>query len=735
MLNSDIRTTRYYKKLNLDYPNMTIKFIPTNENYADFLTRHFDANKQEIARVKLPKFKVKDLSTYIPKDTTFTLREWKAWVDNNPNHLQEVKNANDIKLQLKVNLINLYKQANIEISNIKGKSVFPKTIDGFKIRQPKINLNNFTPPQPPNNTAPITIKQPKVMLEKLKPLENIVPVTIKQPKVNLKKVKPPSDLEEDDEYDILQRNTELQNEPKPSELIYVDHSPELAVVRTMTPINILHERLSIENIIKGQREEYENIYVQCMKNIGKPTNVDGDIYEINKGVIMYIDENNIPKPLLPTKLVGVAIVYYHLSAGHAGFERLYLNISFYYHKKLMATTRKFTQACYSCALVNKGTKQQKIGYYPTVKYPFQLVYMDLIESLPKIQGCEDALMVCCGLTGAIFGFPLPSKTAGQFIFTFMNVIYQIFQPTQILTDNAKIFRQYSNLKMLAALNVEVFFCSANDPASKGQIEQSNKLIKYIIKKEIVNLNAQDWLHLLPLVTTMYNTHKIPKHNYSPFELLFGFNRNRCDIMNISDEPYLHQNIQTDREEVKQIRRENTQKLQAARNIIIKNKIKRLHETNKNRINKKFKLGQPIFIKRFPKRYVKETFQPFFDYSPWYITGIHGGKVVAKHSSSMAVTRVSNNLVKVIKPQDKEFSSLPLEVQQIISAPLFTPINSAQMKKLMKNDPFDFMNYEEELIDPNDDILPDDEVESDPEDEQFFNTTKTVSFKDDLTKPL
>ena len=46
-----------------------------------------------------------------------------------------------------------------------------------------------------------------------------------------------------------------------------------------------------------------------------------------------------------------------------------------------------------------------------------------------------------------------------------------------------------------------------------------------------------------------------------------------------------------------------------------------------------------------------------------------------------------------------------------------------------------MNYEEELIDPNDDILPDDEIESDPEDEQFFNTTKTVSFKDDLTKPL
>ena len=698
ILNSDIKTTRYYKKLNLDYPNMTIKYIPTDENYADFLTRNFEVNKQELARIKLPKFKVQDLNNYIPHDTTFTLSSWKEWVDKNPNYLQEVQTASEIKLKAKINFLTNQKARLHQIST----------------------RTTSKPDPPPLDIKGVKIKQPKVMLEKLK-------LPMKSKHSNPKE-------EEDEEYEILQHNTELQDLPKPSEEKYVDKKLDLTVIHTMTPINILKERLSNKNIINGQKEEYKDIFIKCMQNIGKSTKIDEDTYEIHNNMIMYIDTEDIPRPLLPTNLIGVTVVLYHLCSGHAGYERLYINIKYYYHKHLKAVTRKFTQSCYSCALVNKGTRQQKIGYYPTVKYPFQLAYMDLIEGLPNNQSCKDALMVCCGLSGAIFGFPLPDKNSEQFMFTFMTVIYQIFQPQSLLTDNAKIFRQFSNLKMLSALNVKVFFCSANDPASKGQIEQSNKLIKYIIKKELVKLPNQDWLYLLPLVTSMYNSYKIPKHNYSPFELLFGYKRPVTDLTNLQEEPYLHHEIQIDREEVKNIRKQNDLKLKGARDIVVRNKIKRLEEVNKTRISKKIKPGMRVLVKRTPKKKrknseeKKETFLPFFEYSPWLVISSTKTKATLKCIATNAIRRYSLNNVKLVRPQDSEFTMLPLEVQQIISTPDYLPLTSGQLKKLYKNDPFNFLDYEDNAIDPEKDLIEDSEDEMDSEDEEFLVDNKHVSFE-------
>ena len=83
---------------------------------------------------------------------------------------------------------------------------------------------------------------------------------------------------------------------------------------------------------------------------------------------------------------------------------------------------------------------------------------------------------------------------------------------------------------------------------------------------------------------------------------------------------------------------------------------------------------------------------------------------------------------MVRPQDSEFTMLPLEVQQIISTPDYLPLTSGQLKKLYKNDPFNFLDYEDNAIDPEKDLIEDSEDEMDSEDEEFLVDNKHVSFE-------
>ena len=74
------KLARWGMKLHLTYPNLKFRFISTHHNLADYLSRNYQATKQDIKRLPLQNYHVSDLSDYIDPMREFTIPEWKDFV-------------------------------------------------------------------------------------------------------------------------------------------------------------------------------------------------------------------------------------------------------------------------------------------------------------------------------------------------------------------------------------------------------------------------------------------------------------------------------------------------------------------------------------------------------------------------------------------------------------------------------------------------------------------------------
>ena len=79
------KLARWCHKLTSDYPNLKLRFISTSKNVSDFLTRSFDVHKKDLTRLPIKCFSTHDLDKHIDHEKTFTLSEWKIFVQNNEN--------------------------------------------------------------------------------------------------------------------------------------------------------------------------------------------------------------------------------------------------------------------------------------------------------------------------------------------------------------------------------------------------------------------------------------------------------------------------------------------------------------------------------------------------------------------------------------------------------------------------------------------------------------------------
>ena len=106
VLDNSQKLSRWNFKFFEEYPNIKLKFIKSEHNLADFLSRNFNIVKPT-PTINLPKFVKSSLNDIIP-DRVFTLNEWKEFVEKNPEFLIEAPKGTK---NLQVNAINAKLQA------------------------------------------------------------------------------------------------------------------------------------------------------------------------------------------------------------------------------------------------------------------------------------------------------------------------------------------------------------------------------------------------------------------------------------------------------------------------------------------------------------------------------------------------------------------------------------------------------------------------------------------------
>ena len=133
--------------------------------------------------------------------------------------------------------------------------------------------------------------------------------------------------------------------------------------------------------------------------------------------------NDRYKIFVPPSMIGPLFAYTHL-LGHIGVPKMIKNLE-NYHFHMYSTIKRLISCCYACFLSRGSSRQHKLGWYPFTNYPMEEVSVDLAESLNRVGGYENLLIVQDVLTYFIIISPLKGKTAKRYLTTFFTMYFKI----------------------------------------------------------------------------------------------------------------------------------------------------------------------------------------------------------------------------------------------------------------------------------------------------------------------
>ena len=693
---------RYRAKILQDFPNIKFAFCKSEQNLADFMSKSFKLDKSEAVKIQLPKFDLNLIDHLIPLDTSLTASEWSNLV-NNDKFLLSLKTPKNLQVQLLtvfINNVNKQRPITISYQNDNGNEIVDKIFQKKRKGRPKRILQKEFPD---SHDSSLT------MSDLVPELGNISenPISEKLEQESIISELPPKSGSGSDMEDISDKIPEnpldFQKSQTVEELVnlepksFINPVYEKALLDTLRPIRILRERTSKEEILLAQKLEYSEIYEKAFLNQNTFIEFNNKKYIMKDDILLIVIDNH-RKILLPSKILTLKISLEHLISNHKGYETLSKLLSNYYHPDMLKLIRSLTSFCLSCQLENKGTKRQILGFYPTPKRSFEVVHMDLAESLNNNLGYEHILVMVCALTGALFCFPLKSKGAQSFLITFLFSIYQFFKPSKILSDNATIFINLVNLKVLHALNCDIIYTTANSPLSKGLAESHVKIIKKALTKYVIPLNSKDWIYILPLITLNYNQTLTRKTGFAPFDLLYTNFNNTNNIWEKEITENLHPKVIKSIDEIKALQNHYKSKISDVQNMINKEKRERNEILNKSRVNKKFNTDSLVLVlKRSTKKGTNKALDAKFQFSPFVIEKEKSQSVELRRLTDAQLYNVSKNDVKTVPPHDPAFNNLPPIVKKILVRD-YKSLSLNELEELTRLDPFEIpLQYDQDAI--------------------------------------
>ncbi|MBG0744848.1 MAG: DDE-type integrase/transposase/recombinase [Cylindrospermopsis raciborskii KL1] len=608
---SSVKIKRWCLKLISDYPNVTLHFIRTNENLADFLTRE-GLPPGDLQKFNIKDIQISDFSHELPK-AEFTFQEWINFVADNPQYL---------------------------------------------------TINN------PSNSS----KQEKPTNKDIKAITLAITYAID----NIKE--------------------------------------------TLQPIDILRQKLERHILVRQQKAEFADIYTQCLAakkfeyipEINNDPNSPTFVKYKLVGDLLLIYKQNY-RIYVPPSLVGYLLSYTHL-LGHKGITRMIADLQSYYFEKMYTQTKELVQSCYACFLTNKGTRHSKLGSYKSPDYPFQEINIDLAENLNPINNYAHLLVVQCALTDFILIYPLKSKQAEHVTHTLLHSVLMPFNVRRIHSDNGPCFRSTHWLEIMASLNIQIIASAALHPQGRGSIERQIGLIKQMLKKMLATRPTLNWEYLPFLIAKIMNNSVSTKTGFKPQEFVFGSTGKTDSFLNLENWTQPHYLVRNNKQKIDDLTTEIKEMIAIATDKYTEHKLLDLEYQNKNRIEKRFKKGDYVFV--LDRTYIPGNSRPLktrFHPSPYVV-------IDTRHTTTR-VKRLADNFESVygnddLKKYDKTsplFAQLPPQVSRVLLHDFENLLNSdlctiAKFDTL--NGPNGMQLFDNDIDDPendnndnNEDILP------------------------------
>jgi hypothetical protein len=219
----------------------------------------------------------------------------------------------------------------------------------------------------------------------------------------------------------------------------------------------------------------------------------------------------------------------HDELGHQGVGKTYRRLrQVVFWKNMRHDVEQYIKSCDLCELKGKASDRahdpRVVLRHPSVYRPFQRVSVDLIGPLPvSHKGHKHVVVMVDHFSKWVIAHPIPSKDAEQVAEALIQRLYMIFGPAEVLlADNgSEITANQVNAQVFQRLGSHLTNTVGYHPASNGQVERMNRVIKDAIAKYTEDRDHKDWDRLLPLVVHSINTSVSTTTGYTPYMLLFG----------------------------------------------------------------------------------------------------------------------------------------------------------------------------------------------------------------------
>ena len=228
--------------------------------------------------------------------------------------------------------------------------------------------------------------------------------------------------------------------------------------------------------------------------------------------------------VLPRILIGPVLQLTHNSAGHNGFQWVYLSIrQLYYWKNMKKNIVRHCKQCVVCKKFKVECIKFEKLHFSIPNQPMEFICMDLIGEFypPTSRGHRYALTVMDMLTGFVFCAPLKYKKAAEVIQAYLNEVYFRFGGSRkILLDNGTEFKNKMFEEVAKKLGCEVrAYPPPYRPQSNGKIECFHKFLKACMGKHISTHLERDEVIPMAMAANDFFPHTPSKER--PFFLIFG----------------------------------------------------------------------------------------------------------------------------------------------------------------------------------------------------------------------
>ena len=444
--------------------------------------------------------------------------------------------------------------------------------------------------------------------------------------------------------------------------------------KIIDPVMILRDRLTPADFLEAQKND-PDLHFRKASHLGIDRN----------GLSTYKE-----KIMVPEELEGLLIAYLHLLTGHNGSEKLLKMLHLdYFMIHATKKVRSFVSNCQSCLVVNSLSERKvPLGTFPVPKYPFETVFMDLLEGMPKNRlKISFLLVVTCYLTKNIFIFPLKSKTS-QAVLDNFKLLFQFTGGAirYLYTDNGTCFREKKFVEFMAGLGILLAKTTPYSSKSRGAVEKQNHLITALITKLLLNEDSYDFTDVYFLTSVMLNGSFHPAINAIPSEVIFGNNPVMLGPLSndinapIHDYRLLKGDLATKAQER---RLAMQQKLVLVRESLEEHRRKYLDKANKNKKqNLDIMPGDIVFVKNFSLVVGQSIkLRPRLYKSPFVVLSLTEQVVLVSRLVDGYEVQVHLDYVRKYKVGSEQYNKLPKEVQDIVGL----GVNKETFLELAKKD--------------------------------------------------